>query len=364
MQISKLLSRGYVPFHHSLNSRGYQLYTKPEVLDYLNNSIQDDYTSLSFFKKLLLLRNNPRNNDAGQHKAKVSRFRMHAIDGILVDYKIESGCVCIDKIRFNPSAKNRHELPGLHLVKKKGKAWDIAKKYIKYVETEYMAVNGQSNNREDAMGLMPSHVQDAYDEHIQEFTLFHNPTVGVLGDSFESFRDKVGGKLTNSMTKHFAKVLEDCQTRKHAVKTVAHSQGAIIYSQGVNYHNKTKGTPLDQHTVYFQAPGANMLVTKKIMANAGVKLHKEGFKANPFDAVPQVIGMNAITDMKQLSLKNIGRLIVMPLAICPGLVPLSFSNAKFSPHTLPYPGMKQYGKRMGHGLKGVALSVFKRAKGG
>ncbi|WP_444996498.1 hypothetical protein [Aliikangiella sp. IMCC44359] len=249
------------------------------------------------------------------------------------------------------------------MVKKKGNEWEIAKKYVKKVQTEHMAVNGQSNNRKDATLLMPIHIQDAYGEHIQEFTLFHNPTVNVLGDTFESFRDKMGGKLTNRMTKHFAKVLEDCQTRKHAVKTVAHSQGAIIYSQGVNYHNQTKGTPLDQHTVYFQAPGANMAVTKRILAKAGVKLHKEGVKANPFDAVPQVIGMNAITDMKDLSLKNIGRLLVMPLAVCPGLVPLSFSNPQLSPHTQPYPGMKQYGKRMGHGLKGVALSVFKRAMG-
>ncbi|WP_196138805.1 hypothetical protein [Aliikangiella sp. G2MR2-5] len=358
---SQLNSQGYVPFHPTLNGAGYQLYTKPEVLDFLNNSIQDDYTSLSFFKKLLSLRSNPRNLDAGRHKSNPHQYRMHAIDGILVDYKIESGCVCIDKIQYNPDANKKHELPGLHLVKKnKVGTWEIKKRYVTRVQTPHMAVNGQSNDRKNAQGLMATHLQDAYSEEINEFTLFHNPTVNVLGDTFESLRDKIGGKLTNSMTKRFAKVLDDCQSRRKPVKTVAHSQGAIIYSEGVNYHNKTKGTPLDHHTVFFQAPGANMAVTKNILNKAGVKLHKEGVKANPFDAVPQVIGMNAITDMKQFNFKNLARLAVMPLAIVPGLIPLSFSSPELSPHTRPYPGLKNYGKQVGGALKDGALKMLKR----
>ncbi|MCW9015339.1 MAG: hypothetical protein OQJ89_00100, partial [Kangiellaceae bacterium] len=137
MQNALLHSQGYVPFHPSLNNAGYQLFIKPEVLEFLNRSIQDDYTGLSFFKKLLSLRSNPRNLDSGQHKNKPHIHRMHAIDGILVDYKIESGCVCIDKIQYNPQANKKHELPGLHIVQKRSDdTWQIDKAYTSKVETE------------------------------------------------------------------------------------------------------------------------------------------------------------------------------------------------------------------------------------
>ncbi len=88
--------------------------------------------------------------------------------------------------------------------------------------------------------------------------------------------------------------------------------------------------------------------------------HKEGVNANPFDAVPQVLGMNAITDLKKLNIKSLARLAVIPLAVCPGLVPLSFSSPQLSPHTSPYPGLKQYGKQVGTVLKDGALSMLKR----
>ena len=82
--------------------------------------------------------------------------------------------------------------------------WGIDEDYIQKVTTEYVAVNDQSDDRQTAMrDVMPHHLHNAYDKHITEYTLFHNSTVG-MGDTYESFCDKMSGIFTNNMTKHFS----------------------------------------------------------------------------------------------------------------------------------------------------------------
>jgi len=208
---------------------------------------------------------------------------------------------------------------------------------------------------------MPFHLQNAYKgETIKEFTLFHNPTTSFLGDTWESTRDKLG--ITNPMTKRFAKILEETQQYNGETKWVAHSQGGAIFAQAVHYLNKKNGVSLDGQTVYFQGHANNMLVTKPILKKAGVKLHKEGYNNNPFDGVPQIIGLNAVTDLLlSFGFGSIGRLLAAPLAIIPGLVPFSFTgNPKISPHTRPYNGIGNYGKSVASGVKDILGKMVKR----
>ncbi len=343
LQATKL---GYSPLHPTLNGSGYNLFIHETALMFLNEAIQDNYASMKLVKKIVGMRSNPRPWDGGIKKGSTDH-RQIAVDGVWVNYFIANGCVFIDSISIDPRSKAKHELPGLHVIQKKETGWVITKTYVNDVETEFAAVNGQNNEREAAaMTVMPAQLENAYSEHdIREYTLFHNPTVSILADTYESARDKLG--FTNPMTKRFSKLLHKTQQKQHEVKWVTHSQGGAIFSQAVNHHNKSIGTSLDKHTVFFQASANNMLITRRILKKAQVKLHKEGYNNSPIDGVPQFIGLNAITDViSSPGLKTFGRLALAPLAVIPGLLPLAFLSANFSTHTTPYEGLGKYGKKV------------------
>ena len=148
---------------------------------------------------------------------------------------------------------------------------------------------------------------------------------------------------------------------KETIKWVTHSQGGAIFAQAVSYHNRTKGTPLDKHTVYFQATANNMLMTKRILKKAQVNLHKDGYNNSPIDGVPQWAGSNAITDVfVRPGLKSLARLALSPLALVPGLLPLAFTGPKLSTHTRPYQGLGNYGKQAASAVNDMLSSLIKR----
>lgn len=355
-----LHNRGFVPLHPQLSSAGYNIYIHSRALAFLNEAIQDNYASFKLIKKLVAMRSNPRPWDGGIKKG-TADHRQLAVDGIWVNYFIESGCVCIEEIDFNPEARARHEPAGLHKVEKINGIWTITDPYIKEINTVYAAVNGQSNIREKAASdIMPIHLKNAYnDESIDEYTLFHNPTVNVFADTYESFRDKAG--FTTPMTKRFANLLHKTQQNNKITKWVTHSQGGAIFTQAVNHHNKTIRAPLDKHTVYFQASANNMYMTKKILKKAGIKLHKDGYNNSPIDGVPQVLGVNALTDaLMKPGMKSLARLAISPIALLPGLFPLAVLGPGLSTHTRPYNGMKAYGKQVTGTTKNMVNKLVKR----
>ncbi len=362
MRPNQLYQKGYVPFHQSLLSAGYKLYIKAHCLKFLEFAIQDDYMSLQLIKKIIGLRAIPRPTEGGyQHKQNHKSFRV-TMKGMLVDYEIESGCLLINDVTYDLNARSSHELPGLHVVQKDGETWGITKKYVANVTTEYAAVNGQSNNREQASDkIMPPQLLNAYGKEITKFTLFHNPTEGGGWDTWESIRDKNG--LTDSMTKSFARVLERTQASGQSVKWVAHSQGGAIFAEGVRYSNKTVGKSLDKHTVCFQGMANNRLRTHFILKKAGVKLHthRNGYNANPLDAIPQVIGLNALTDvMLDRNIKSVGRLCMAPVALFYGLPAAMVGGPNISPHTKPYESLPAYGKQVASGVKNTLTGMIKR----
>jgi hypothetical protein len=48
---SQVYQNGFVPLHPDLSSSGYQIYIKPEALEFLSERIHDDYASLNLVKK-------------------------------------------------------------------------------------------------------------------------------------------------------------------------------------------------------------------------------------------------------------------------------------------------------------------------
>lgn len=355
--------QGYSLLSQDLNGTGYNLFIHQRALYFLNVAIQDDYASHNLMKKIIEMRSNPRPWDGGIKKG-TTDHRQIAVDGVWVNYFIHSGFVYINSIELNPRASKKHELAGLHLVtrdKFNKNSWTITQGYLDDIKTEHAAVNGQNNSRlEAASTVMPRHLADAYKkDEITEFTLFHNPTQGILGDTYESARDKLG--FTTAMTRKFAELLNKTQQKHHSVKWVAHSQGGVIFSQAVNVHNKTVGTSLDKHTVYFQASANNMLVTKRILKKARVNLHNDGYNNSPIDGVPQVIGLNAVTDVvNKPGINSLARLTLAPIALIPGLLPLAFLSANFSTHATPYEGLGKYGTKVAQSSSKLVINMIRR----
>nr|WP_158678919.1 RHS repeat-associated core domain-containing protein [Pseudoalteromonas sp. T1lg75] len=183
------------------------------------------------------------------------------------------------------------------------------------VTTEYAAINGMLNNLDRAKSLMGEHVRHAYGKDINEFTLFHNPTKGLVADSWEALRDKVG--LTTDITKQFSSVLGKTQASGMKVNWVAHSQGGIIFSEAVRYNEGN----LSNMRVAFHAGGNNRWVTNRILKSANVS--NKGYLDHPYDPVPAIGGFNTLNPIRIIGsimqLYNVG-----------------YGTQQESPHTLPY----------------------------
>ena len=158
---ARLYQKGFVPLHPPLSNNGYHIHIHPRALSFLNDAIQDNHASFNLIKKIVAMRSNPRPWDGGIKKG-TADHRQIAIDGILVNNFIESGCVCIDGIRYNPNARKRHEPAGLHMIKRKGLEWEVSQFYVKDIKTTHVAINGQNNNRSVAVDVMSIQLTDAY----------------------------------------------------------------------------------------------------------------------------------------------------------------------------------------------------------
>ena len=272
-----------------------------------------DYQSLDDL--LRQLRAIPRSTSASILKGSISTFKLEN-NAYRVDYRIASGEVLVYNIQLIDKLqkqRDRLEQASLYHVKRNGQGvWQIKTKIDK-VSTTYAAVNGQSNNLTKATWLMGAHLEYEFKD-LQEYTLFHNPSVGGIGDTWESFRDKMG--ITTAVTRHFAKVLADTQAQDNKTQWIAHSQGGVIFAEAVRYllngssswmFNKwrlnglrvqDKGKLLDKHSIVFHGNANNNLRSKPLFSRAGVKVL--AIRSNDYDMVPNIIGMNTLNPRKIL----------------------------------------------------------------
>lgn len=279
--------------------------------------LQEQRTGTSaYLDKLLVgLRSVPRPLSAKVLKGSVSTFS-NENDFYRIDYRVANGQVMVYNIQpvdRLQKQRDRMEQVALYRVKRNGQGvWQAGVK-VTSVTTAYAAVNGQSNNLTKATWLMGAHLEYEF-KNLQEYTLFHNPSEGGGWDAWESFRDKMG--LTTPTTRTFAKVLADTQGKGNSTQWVAHSQGGIIFAEGVRYllngssswalnrlflngiRNPDKATLLDKHRVAFHGNANNNLRSKPLFKRAGVEVIS--IRTNDFDLVPNIAGMNTLNPWKVL----------------------------------------------------------------
>lgn len=306
--ISKFVStvdQGLVTAGYLVRLTGYAEFIR------LRESTTGDFRALD--NLLRGLRSMPRPPSAEVLKGSVSTF-MLINEAYRVDYRIANGEVMvyniqlIDKLRLQ---RDRLEKPALYRVARNNQGiWHVSGKVDK-VTTTYAAVNGQSNNLTKATWLMASHLEYEF-KQLQEYTLFHNPSVGVGGDTWESFRDKMG--FTTAVTRKFSKVLAVTQEQGSSTQWVVHSQGGAIFAEGVRYllngssssalhklqlngiRNPEKGSLLDKHSVAFHGNANNNLRSKLLLNRAGIKVL--AIRANDYDVVPNFFGVNTLNPRK------------------------------------------------------------------
>lgn len=259
------------------------------------------------------LRANPRPPSAKILKGSTSTFKLEN-DAYRVDYRVANGEVMVYNIQPTDRLQNQRdklEQPALYRVKRNNQGfWQISGKVDK-VSTAYAAVNGQSNNLTKATWLMGAHLEYEY-KTLQEYTLFHNPSIGGAGDTWESLRDKLG--ITTPVTRQFAQILADTQKQANKTKWIAHSQGALIFVEGVRYllngssssalrkgqfngiRNKEKGELLNQHSIAFHGNANNNFRSKFLMKRAGIEVL--AIRANDYDPVANILGTNTLNPRK------------------------------------------------------------------
>lgn len=294
---------------------GYQV-----VLTGYSEHVRNRERKTNEYRQLLIalkaLRANPRPHDGRKLKGSVTTFRTKN-DYYQLDYRVHSGQVEVYNIQPTDKlqrARDKLEKAAIYKVEKDSSgSWSVSH-MVKggKVDTQHAAVNGQSNNLAKATWLMGCHLEHAYGKNFTEYTLFHNPSVGGKGDTWESIQDKFG--FTTDVTKKFADMLEKAQQKGSETRWVAHSQGGLIFAEGVRYllNNKsswalnqlsfngarsaTKGTLLDQQKVTFHGNANNNQRSKLLFERAGVEVLDT--VGHDYDLVTNIIGFNTLNPRK------------------------------------------------------------------
>jgi hypothetical protein len=167
------------------------------------------------------------------------------------------------------------------------------------VQIDKLFVNGQANDLERAMTLGYQQLGKP-----SEFFLFHNPNHGFIADTVESAL----GKLTNtsSISGQLAEILE--RQANNLTNITAHSQGSIIVSNALR---QVSNSSLTANTIVnFNGAAVGPNIFSRTVLRAGAT---QGFyQANPFDFVPNVIGMSTFNPFKIL-----GSIFMSPLLFTP-----------------------------------------------
>jgi hypothetical protein len=252
-----------------------------------------------------------------------------------MDYKVCDGQVIIFNIQpldFIQKARDVLEKPCLYQVIKSGDgAWQVTGK-LDAAKAGYGAVNGQSNNLSKATWLMGAHLEFEFGNDVKEYTLFHNPSVSGMGDTWESFRDKIG--ITTPVTKLFAEKLLAAQQANSTIKWVAHSQGGVIFSESVRTilkNNKKEKIVLDKQSVAMHGNANNNVRSKFIFNKAGVDVIAT--RGNTYDFVNIVLGGNSLNPWRWL-----GSIVYLRHVIS--------GSANQSTHTLQHKDYDAWNKEM------------------
>lgn len=316
--VARLNSQGVVQFKGRFettpSTAGYQVLLNGYAnFVFANEMSTDDIARLEHL--LVSLRSMPRAPNSKLLKGSVSTFQL-SNDAYRADYQVGNGQIVVFNIQIIDKLqrqRDKQEQVALYKIKRNEQGiWQVTGR-VDSVTTRYAAVNGQSNNLAKASWLMGSHLEYEF-KNLHEYTLFHNPSIGGVGDTWESFRDKMG--ITTPVTKKFAQILAATQASGNETGWIAHSQGGAIFAEGVRYllnsqsswafnkfrlngiRNPEKGALLDKQSIAFHANANNNFRSKPLFARAGIKVL--AIRANDYDMVPNLIGMNTLNPRKLL----------------------------------------------------------------
>jgi len=298
------------------------------------------------------LRSNPRPTSGYSKKGSIDT-RTLDIGFFYIWYKIFSGQVLVYNIEPKNTVqleRDRLEKSGLYKIKKNTQGVWESKGKIDTITTTHAAVNGQSNNLVKASWLMGAHIEFEFGKGtLNEFTLFHNPSAGGLGDTWESLRDKFG--TTTDIAKQFSALLQKTQKTGNKTKWLAHSQGGLIFAEAVRYHlngnsswavtggfngvfRDDKGESLNAHSVAFHGNANNNIRSNILFKRAGVEVIAT--KANDYDLVNTIVGLNTANPWRVIGS------IVYSNHVMNGSV-------QQSPHTLMHDGFNAWDNLMENG---------------
>ena len=245
-----------------------------------------------------------------------------------------------DKVR-NPSEYNSdpyavvdpNSAKGTYLVMKFGdEALTIANTGGRFY-TQFAGRNGQSNEPNYAPGLMMAHIDAASetkqkDERdksgntpitpIDRFTLSYAPTKGGVFDTLGTGLDKLGFDSQNVLA--LREQLMTIQSSGQSVFWVGHSRGAEEFKDAAQGASGS----LSMNLVVFHAGANNQNATNSILVEKKIDIYNDGYRDNPSDPVPQLVGGRWQQNPQNL-------LPAMANFYC--VINCSVQN---SPHTLPY----------------------------
>ncbi|NOY71751.1 MAG: hypothetical protein GXP14_05145 [Gammaproteobacteria bacterium] len=338
-------------FEQKVINNGYRIFLSGYA-DKIFKKERAHHTFINLQRAIVSLRGNPRPTFGGYLKKGTTDTRTLASNYHHIFYNIINGQILVfnivvkDNIRLQ---RDKLEKIGLYKVKKIGASrWETKK--INLVTTPYAAVNGQSNNLNKAIWLMGAHLEFEFGENtIHEYTLFHNPSVGGPGDTWESIQDKFG--ITTDVSKKLSDILVKTQENKHQTQWVVHSQGGLIFAEAVRYHlngnsswaitggfngifRKDKGESLNMHSVAFHGNANNNLRSSVLFKRAGVDVIAT--KANDYDMVNTIIGLNTINPWRV-----IGSVVYSNHAMG--------GTVQQSPHSLMHDNFDAWDQQMRHG---------------
>ncbi|ROS00219.1 hypothetical protein EDC56_2857 [Sinobacterium caligoides] len=317
-EVLQLNALPMIPFKHSLhndNNFGYQIFLSGYSNSVFEREMSSDYAN-NLETSIDRLKSEPRPSNSHTLKGSTDTYSINS-SYYRIDYRIYSGQITIFNIQLSKRYQNerdRQEKNGLYSVTKNLSGnWQVARK-TDQVKTAYAAVNGQSNNLAKATWLMGSHLEFEFGDTVQEYSLFHNPSVGGPGDTWESLQDKLG--FTTPVTQAFAKVLANTQQNGHSTDWLVHSQGAIIFSEAVRYllngnsssaitslqfnglRHPERGSLLDKQRVALHGNANNNLRSGLLFKRAGVDVI--AIRAHDYDLVSNIVGKNTVNPRKLL----------------------------------------------------------------
>ena len=187
--------------------------------------------------------------------------------------------------------------------------------------------NGQSNKENYAPGLALTHADAAAEtkadeaekpyQPIDRFTISYAPTNGGVMDTAGTLVSKLG--IDTAPILALREQMQAVTDSGQIVHWVAHSRGGEDLAQAASGQSNLSG-----NLVVFHAGANTRFMTEPILSAAKINLYNNGYRDSPYDLVPQIVGLRALTD----PLNFVKSLVAAPC--------IFFCSAANSPHTLPY----------------------------